>query len=425
MDTLNEAAPQATKSSARGGVDLRRIGLVWTILLVPIETGIALYLPDIRTSGYASTFVLMLFDIPLLVLTAGALPSIVSRVRTRDFSLGVATVLFLTAAALVTLPFHPSRSGAGVVFRLAFAAVVAFEISGLSARAFRYRVGAPLLIGAAIQSTLGVMQVLNGGAIGLNRIGERSAFFEFGDVVGAQGTMLHPYVLAGYAILAATVGIATLPDGGQQRKVWLVGIGLAAVPLGITFSRSGAVGAIIVLGLLAYGAYRNRERYGAALIAMGVGALVPALLFSGGWLDRFDDSTRDGLDRSSSGRVTLIQQSFDLIESSPIVGVGPGRYAIVMEEDPTVLPQVVHNVPLLLAAESGIVVGLAALVLLLLLGYRALRTSIAAAVVAAGLGVWMVFDKFTYLSPNGLVMFAIWLGVLDWLWTHRDTTEAA
>jgi O-antigen ligase len=279
-------------------------------------------------------------------------------------------------------------------------------------------------VGAAIQSTLGVIQVLKGGAIGLNRLGERTAFFEFGDVVGAQGTMLHPYVLAGFAILAATVGVATLPDEGPHRRMWLIGIGVAAVPLGITFSRSGAVGALIVLGLLTYGAYRNRERYGAALIALGIGALIPALLFSGGWIARVDDSARDGLDQSSSGRITLIQQSFDLIESSPLVGVGPGRYAVVMEEDPTVLPQVVHNVPLLIAAESGVAMGLAALALLLLLGYRALRTSITAAVVAAGLGVWMVFDKFTYLSPNGLVMFAIWLGVLDWLWTHRESTEA-
>jgi hypothetical protein len=95
-----------------------------------------------------------------------------------------------------------------------------------------------------------------------------------------------------------------------------------------------------------------------------------------------------------------------------------------MEENPDVLPQVVHNVPLLIATESGVVFGIAALVLLLLLGYRAIRTSIAASALMVGLGVWMFLDKFTYGSPNGLVMFAIWLGVLDWLWVHRRAADA-
>lgn len=420
---MNDVSSEVTRNAARGGIDLRRIGLVWTILLIPIETGIAVFLPDIRTAGYASAVVIMLFDLPLLLLTIGAMPSILSRVRARDFSVGVGTILFLVAAAMVTLPFHPSRSGFSVVVRLAFAAVVAFEVSGLTPPQFRSRVGGPLLVAAAIQSVIGVAQVMNGGAVGLGGLGERSTFSVFGDVVGAQGTMLHPYVLSGFAILAATVGVATLPDSGRLRRVWLVGIGVAAVPVGITFSRSGAIAIVAVLALLAVGAVRNPGRYGSALAAIGAGVLIPALVFSAGWTDRLDDTTRDGIDRSSSGRITLVEQALDLIESSPVVGVGPGRYAIVMEEDPDTRPQVVHNVPLLVAAESGVMVGLVVFGLLVLLGVRALRTSIAAAAVAVGLGTWMVFDKFTYLSPNGVVMFALWLGVLDWLWAHRHDAD--
>jgi hypothetical protein len=95
------------------------------------------------------------------------------------------------------------------------------------------------------------------------------------------------------------------------------------------------------------------------------------------------------------------------------VGVGPGNYTAVLETLDFTVPDVVHFVPLLIAAEDGVIAGGVISILLALLAWRALRTSPFAFALLAGLGAMLIFDKFPYYHPNGLMMLAVWLAVLD------------
>jgi O-antigen ligase len=308
--------------------------------------------------------------------------------------------------------------------RLAMAVFLAMEITRLDKKRFRSRVALPLLIGAGIQSVISILQVATGGPLGLGTIGERAALVVFDESVAAQGTTIHPYVLAGFSVLAATVAIAVLPRQSSVRRWWLFGIALAAVPIGLTYARTGAVGFVFVLIALVVGAIRFPQRYRAATLALAAGALIPALLFSGGWSARVEQSATTDLNANSSDRIILVEQSFELMADSPVVGVGPGRYETVLEAGRPRVAQVVHVVPLLIAAENGIYAGLVSLAFFLIIGWRALRTSPAAVAIVAGLGIWMVLDKFTYAFPSGIAMFAIWLGTLDWLAVRRATSDA-
>ena len=113
-------------------------------------------------------------------------------------------------------------------------------------------------------------------------------------------------------------------------------------------------------------------------------------MFGGGWLDRVETSTTTDPESFSSGRVTHIEQAFDVIGESVVVGVGPGRYGEVLEarHDPLV-NDAVHNVALLVAAEDGLYAGVVYLMLMLALAIRAWRTSPGAfALVTSLAGSW-------------------------------------
>ena len=179
MDTLSDDTTRAANPPSRRPIDFRRIGLVWTILLLPIEIGAAVYDPQLFTSGYASVVMFTIFDIPLLLLAAGALLPTIQRIRSRDVSLGTGLTLVLFVAGLASFVFHPSPSGVGLLIRLALLVIVAFEVSGLDRERLRRRVGGPLLIGSSIQGVIGLAQVINGGALGLGGRGERSVFTRF------------------------------------------------------------------------------------------------------------------------------------------------------------------------------------------------------------------------------------------------------
>ena len=394
---------------------LRKVGLIGTLLLLPFESARVVAEFDGLAPGYNRLTTVFLFDVMLVALIVGAIPGLWSRWR-RYQTLGVLIGSSLLAFAALALIVHPSIRGVMVVFRLFAVVVLTLEILSLTKEQFRGRVAIPLMATASLQTLIGMAQLINGGPLGLHALGERTVLQPFGDTLGAGGTTLHPYVLAGLGVLAATVGLATLPRDGR-RHWWLAGIGLSAASLGITYSRSAMVGVVVALAALGFAVLRGRTDLRAPLAVLVVALVLPAVIFNEGWMVRAEESTTVDLDNLTTHRVTHIKQSLTLIGDAPLTGVGPGLYTFALERDhdPEQI-DAVHVVPLLVAAENGVVAGAIITVLLLLLLIRAFRTSPIAVAVAAGFGAFLLFDKFAYLHPNGMVMFAVWLATLDRLW---------
>jgi hypothetical protein len=401
---------------------VRAVALAGVILLLPIEISTRLAEAAGTAPGYNRAVVVTAFDVPLLFLAVASAVSLPARLRRPGR--GTATLMLLAAAALFALAFHPSLRGVAVLLRLVGAVIVAAEVASLDTGRLRARVAVPLMGAAAVQGVVAFAQVVAGEPIGLDGLGERSRLYAFGDVVAGQGTTIHPYVLAGLCLLAVLVAVALAPQRGPVRLWWMAGIGAAAAPLGITFSRTAVLG-LALAGLVLVPAARRSSYLRAPLTVAAVAALVPALIWSGGWVDRASASVGDDVDGVTSGRVTLTRQALELIADHPLVGVGPGRYTVALEaEGDPERRDAVHTVPLLVAAEDGIAAGVAFTAALVWVGAASFAAGTGPAALFVAMIPFLLLDKWLYLHPNGMVMLAVWLAILDAAARHRKRSGA-
>ena len=186
----------------------------------------------------------------------------------------------------------------------------------------------------------------------------------------AFGLTPHPNILGGYlAAFLLIVATRFLETNGRARWLWA---GTAVLGLGgllLSFSRSAWVGLFIAgLILLIYlmGQAETRQRYLRLIMPLTIIGLVALVAFA--WTQRdllFSRLQRpDNVQetRSMSERQTLNQIAFRIIQEHPWRGVGAGQISYHMDnytdEYPSVAPQPVHNMPILLTAEFGILGGL-------------------------------------------------------------------
>ncbi|MDJ0954171.1 MAG: O-antigen ligase family protein [Acidimicrobiia bacterium] len=278
------------------------------------------------------------------------------------------------------------------------------------------RIALPLLLTASFQAVLVIAQTVTDRAVGLTWFAPQAELEVIDGLLRPQGTMSHVYEPAALGLLAAGVAIAVRPGNRRLQPVWLGGAALAGSTVGLTHSRAALFGLILMVPFVII-AGRRGDRHtwqvGAALLA---GFAIAALLTSGAWAHRGDHSTAGGLDDASLGRITLAKQAIEMTVDHPIVGVGPGRYLVVLENDYGLddrYPFIVHSVPMAVAAENGIP---AALVLSLLVGWaviRAVRASPAGAALAVSILGFVLFDAIHYDRGLGILMFGIWLAVLQ------------
>jgi hypothetical protein len=110
----------------------------------------------------------------------------------------------------------------------------------------------------------------------------------------------------------------------------------------------------------------------------------------------------------------MIDEAVTMIRRWPVAGVGTGRFMATRDAHPDIAAlatedQPVHNVPLLIAAESG-AFGIAAMALLALALVRAARRRPIAVVVLAALTGHVLFDHAPWTFGFGMVQLALVLG---------------
>lgn len=383
-------------------------------------------------------YVTIIFPVDLAfvaLLTASAAP--LAR-RIRGGLAGPGTVLWTVLAAVMTLAWlvHPSARGLHTVGELWGTAALA----GTVAEALETGLGSVVLgalgLVAAVETVWATLQLVTGSSLGLGSFGEDAdPFFHFSRTVEApQGSMVHIYILAGLGLVASGA-LAWRALSARHPAPWLVGAAVAVAPVGFTFSRAGLVGFLLLVAGFGGGALSprpTRARHVAAAVALCVGAAMPAAVWSGGWHNRADQTAaaRTGAELTTD-RTRLDHEAIDQIRANPVSGVGPGRYVPALkardavERDPRVrIFKPVHDVPLLAGAEGGLVALGVLVALYALLGWRSLR----AGPVAAGLFLaylpFSLLDHFPYSFPQGLVITALWLGLLDALVTRGVAPEA-
>jgi hypothetical protein len=232
------------------------------------------------------------------------------------------------------------------------------------------------------------------------------------------GLLIHPNVLALYFVLVMPVAMATLIVLDRSWLQLIAGTALAlSVPaFYLTLSRSGWVGlaAAIVLAAFFWRMWRpfrlsihKKIVLGlmAAVLACGVAMKAPTII------ERWSESFKDAV----SFRTSLASTSWSMVKAHPFLGVGLNSFVTVVEQyDETMMSRIkafpVHNILFLEFSETGILGGVAFIVLWILtmrcMFAAARRTAspfprVAALFISCGIVGFFLADMagFTYRIP--------------------------
>jgi O-antigen ligase len=280
----------------------------------------------------------------------------------------------------------------------------------------RRLVAVPLLATSSLQALLVLTQTLTDRPIGLSLIEPGAELETIDGLLRSQGTLNHVYETAALSLLAVGVAFITVPDNSRWRTAWIVAAALAGSTVGLTHSRAAVLSVLLMIPFIAL-TVRMHDR-GALQVggAFLIGLTIAAAFTSSAWALRGDQSTSGDLDDISLGRITLATQALEMAVDHPLVGVGPGLYMETLEqryETDQRYPFMVHNVSLAVAAENGIPAAILASFFCGWAMLRAIRSGPTGALLALSLVGFLLFDVLHYDRPVGLLMTAIWLGVLQ------------
>jgi hypothetical protein len=343
---------------------------------------------------------------------------------------------WLALSAVMTIAWlaHPSQRGVHTLLELYGATAVAHTVCRTTESLERRIILGSVGLVAVGETVWATAQRVTRSNLGLGRLGEAGDPFYHGfgaKVLAPQGSMVHIYVLSGLALVAgAMLAGAALSERDWRR--WAIAAGVAIAPVGMTYSRAGLLGFVLLVGATGLvGAPPLRRKSLILVSLLVVGAAIPALIWSDGWRSRASETTSAS---SSAGLTTqrgrLNHEASTVIKAHPFLGVGPGRYVIALkarfgrETDRSVgIFKPVHDVPILATAEGGILAGGVVVVMLVALAWRALRSGALAVATLLALLPFFLLDHFAYSFPQGAVLTGLWLGTLDRLSSVRQPSK--
>lgn len=284
--------------------------------------------------------------------------------------------LFLIAALSVLVAVDP-RFARFDLFAL-FCQILIFVYASSEIRTppeLRLVVGV-LLVGAAFQAMMAMVQKVTGSTLGLDFFGAATTLYGFAGLETLSrvgGLVGHPNSLALFFDLLLPLSFSFLfyPLSPRLRFFLLAAVGLELLALGVTYSRGGITATI--LALFALFVYHRTRTIG--LVRAMVSGLCVAVLFITVLLV-VPNPIQKGLFRTeyetAYGRLPLIAVAFNLISHRPLLGAGLNNYVqtarqydYTPEQLTAVWNSPVHNLFLFIAGELGLV-GLACFLAFLL-----------------------------------------------------------
>lgn len=238
------------------------------------------------------------------------------------------------------------------------------------------------------------------------------------------GTLPHPNILGGFVLPGLGAVVERFVATGRRGWLWAGALGIVALVL--TFSRASWLGAAVMLGAGAgwFWCYArpNWPRYRQALFAFGVvGALavLPLLPLLAIRAD-FSDQAVSTETRSVQERELYALAGLHMLAGQPVLGIGAGTFVEVLSGlvPPLTRLEPVHNVLLLVTAETGLLGGLALLALGAAVAWRGWQRRRVAStgealwlLVLLGMFVTGLFDHYWWTAPPGHLAFATVLGL--------------
>lgn len=287
-----------------------------------------------------------------------------------------------------------------------------------------------LAITVGMQGMIALLQTITGGTLGLAFFGE--AYIPDGKGAGpwrVMGTLGHPNRLAMYLEILLPVCFALfLIETKKFKKIIVTGImGLGLVALIMTGSRGAWLSFMFAMAILLYYLLKSKRIRWKTLLWPAFITLLLLIVVSFVFSDMIYERIYGDDYGSAMSRIPMMRIAFNLIQDNPIGGVGINNYAEVMRQyNDSILglqfdsiSRPVHNMYLLVWGETG-VIGFAALVLLLFMLIKTLRTTLKSknkiiAIVnmslLAGIGALCLHGLVDKHPPSGYPLFYIILAM--------------
>jgi hypothetical protein len=408
---LEEEAPERR-------IDPRAITACLVLVLTPASRFLAT-LDDRDGPDYAQHTVLFAVDIALAVLVVQQLPQSRAIVRAWRTHLCALSAVVLAVALVPSFLAHPGDRGVAALFRLVGLAALACLLPDLDDLERRL-VGSTAAAVLALSAVAAMYQRATGGPLGLQGIGEDSDGVL--DIVGGVapfGLFVHPYVQAAWACVAGLgLVVLRLREDSRYRAPFLLVL-LALPPIGLTLCRSGVLSSVAASIPLLLLALRSAKRREALLTVAAVGVVVGLSVAWNldGWIGRADNTVSSGDPTALRG--SLFDQARGLLDDDKALGVGPGQYVLALYERPDLValnpqvPRPVHNVPILLVVEGGLVAAPAVALLVAAVVAQAWRAGAGGWVLVGAFAPFLLLDHLAWSFPQGLVLAGLWLGWLD------------
>ena len=359
--------------------DLRRFMMVGAVIAIPFHLDVNFMHVFERQAGAATAgismvdiFVLGLLLIWLLELASQDHPYAVFFAR-----IALPAILYLEAAVLSML-WAPRLDLAFMeVFRMLKVLLLFFMLINHIRDKDDLRIVVWALISTlAIQGVISGLQIIKGGRLGLEFLGEAPIDpDEDVSLWRVMGTLGHPNKLATYieSLLLLCLG-AFLFERKKILRYAAIGVfSLALAVLIMTGTRGAWIGFILAFAVFIFFSLRNRHINVRMIIKPAITAVLAMAVVGFAFSDMMSERIFGDDYGSAASRIPMFQIALNVIAAHPIGGVGINNYQVNMREYNdsvramryTTIPRPVHNMYLLTAGEIGII-GFAMMLLMLI-----------------------------------------------------------
>lgn len=387
--------------------------------LLPWQTRFIFGAEDI--GGWSQFGVWSIYAVESLVLLAVLLsPRRTLETRDRLPLMGLSAVVTVTlvSIALSIAPILSAFTAAHIVIGALYFVLLLDRRVNLS------HVMMGFVAGLVVPSIFGIIQVFTGGfpastVLGMSardatELGESVWMMGGERWLRAYGSFSHPNVFGGYlAVGIVTAGYLAMEAVKKERKTAFIVAGiLFVVTLFLTQSQSAWIG-LFLAALVALIAYKVKPVDRARKLVIPVAFLIIGGVFS---VMLFGGSLLPALERvSSEERIEQYQEYPAVIKDHWMLGVGAGAYSAALEEENEGKSwwsyQPIHNVPLLILAEIGVLGLLAVLFWTMPIDQRNFsrfphKGAVAAFMMGNVILVILFFDHYLWSSWSGLALVA-------------------
>lgn len=394
------------------------VTLAASIIVLPVNSQLTLFLDDrgvsaieplvswVRVSPLDAVFVALIVIAVIWEYRFGA--------GWRGLGLVDKGMVVACVIATVSAITHLDMSSVSMTLRLVGVAAGVYLMSRIRESDLRVRAVTALLAIAAFEATIALIQVFTDSG----DIVEATVYASGRSWTAGHGTFQGPYTMAAFLTVSIAVGLGYRHHLGDRSRYAAIAVAVSSAGMATTFGRTATMSLLAVVAVYGIAAVATRRRAHALDVALiVVPFLTVAVILWSGWAVRIHDTATI----EDRGRTEQYAVALDLIREHPVLGVGPGRYVESVDENQR---YVVHDVPLLIGAELGVIAAIGFVLWMAAIGFRALRASWHAAALFLPLMPYLLFDKLHVVFVAGLALSVVWLGFISRTLT-RDTERLA